>query len=806
MANDLRLPEVSTGTVPPQDRVSSAWERTGGAIEQAAGKASGLLYEASMAQTAVQSQEAALQTTKGINSAIQVIRDNPYVSPEWVKAAFGGNVPAGVRLTESTVVPGQDAPVEQDRKVIPMHEVAPHLFEQQAKVAVDNAANGIEAKGFSDKFRQAAAADVEKARQEVFDWQRAQMHADAQIRTTSQLQQAAASRNWNLYEAILNTPQNLLDVKTREELRAQLTRLKTQANVEDRLRSRDTGELNSLLADVAANKVGEAKLSAEEQLHFTTAAHARIREIEHEEDRAEKKAADARMEAFGDKVQQAVNVAAKNNVPLSSLISVTDIPVSLKFHEFTAYKNFLDSMGNRERKTDNRVWAELSDIDKNGGLSKLSRGQMMSYWPGLSEGDQRTWMDRWAKSQEGGGAAKPMFTELEDKTIDRVLEGHYKLDPKKDPDGYNTAKALAQRNLHEWKTRHPDEPLLYDTVRTELRGTTFNASADGVVFGLFGANTQKKWMNKYFAEGEARDALLTLNIGLRAARPGQTVSEQDFLDHVQKMEGEKPTVAAAWQALNPATSLDGTMRAMVHSVLINPTEMKRVDAELAAANQPANEKNRIYRIVQDMQIPQSKPAADKMAADVRAEAERKQVQAAGKELAQKRAEETSADKAAREAAARGERERFAHLPYWGQRAELDQQHAWEAQESDLHEQVRGRVYAEDYARQIAALNTGSGDPLKAPSGGARKYAVGNRQASDPVRIEMDKRIDAEVAAGRAGRRTDFDAKWSEAKGAYRKYYEANMVNEDGSVRTFAPPGFIDNMDAYLAARREGKVR
>lgn len=792
---DLKLPDIVPAG--PAPSAAGAIEQMGANVKRTAEGVGGLLHEADMAQVTTQLQEAMLQTSKGLTDKLQFIKSNPYVTPEVVKDLFGGKPPASIPLTEPQYTAGQDQPVQVPRKVIPMHEVVTDLFDAQAAAVVNNATAGVDS-GWQGHFKQAAAKDVERARAEALDWQRAQRLADAEIKTEAQLAQLAAGRNWNGYQAVLDTPQNQLSVAKREAYRANLPALRTHAVISDRLRSGSLEELTKLTQDIASNRRTQdggkdggffAELSAEEQYKYTAVAHARKEEIIREQERAEKRAAEARFEGFGDKVQAAVNESLRTGRPVSSMVSVADIPMDLKFHEFVTYKGFLDGVGTKERKTDNRVWAELSEADRSGKLATFSKADMMKYWPGLSEEHQRTWMDRWEKAVAGGGPPKPMFSDDEDKNIDAVLR-FYKFDRNKNEDEYLTAKSMLQQNLTVWRERHPGKPLDYATVRGEAAFATFNASTDvGRSWLVNDPDTPREWVQKYLPDNGATSVLLK---GIYAARPGVPVSNLTLKEHLGQMDKESTLVEEAWSALGADVSpLSGAHRAAIHSVLINPRELEQVDARLRAGNKDPNQRARVFEIVRSMAAPQGaerRAAYEKKAQEA---ADAKAVGAAGDALRAVGTAETAMQKAEREVAAAVERRRREGLPDWERRAEDYAATGFRAQEDALTAQIRARVYAEDRQAQLVEAKG--------------KAIIGQRFAEDPVRIEMDKRIAAEAAVGRADRQAAWDAQMAEARRQYRTYWEDNMRASDGSVKAFAPPGFVDSFDKWLALRKAGKL-
>lgn len=875
---NLKLPDIEPAR--PVPSAADAIDRAGSQFQQAAGVVGNALLQRDMAQVATQMQEATLQTTKGLSDTLDFIQRNPYLKPERVKALFGGKVPPDIRLSDKVATPAGE--VEQPREAVPMHEVVPFLFDQQSKATVDNAARGISEEGWQSKFRMAAAQDVERARQEALNWQRAQSLADAQIRSVSQFQQAVASRSWSTAQAILNNADFTMDVKTRETLRNEFPKMRTMAGIEDRLRyATSLDDLDKLARDIDANRVVDptkkpiienadgtfstertttwtigdkyvvmptivdgkeytpeqalqlykegkikdakafdsadaaekyaqerhnneeatregdrgafyAKLTAEEQYTLNDRIRSRKHELEAEQERAEKRAAEKRFEDFGDVVQVATEQAKLQGRPVTDFVSTANIPLNLKFHEYATYKNWLEAVSKTERKTDNRVWLELSDLDKAGKLASKSKAEMMGYWPGLSEQDQRTWMDRWAAAKSGG-SNKPLFSDTEDKTIDAVLTDFYKFDPKKNPVLFQNAKALLQKNMLVWRSKFPDQPMLWGEVLS-VGASTFNANTNlNRGWLTVDPDTQQQWTKKYFGDGDADAAMSALVLGVGAAAPGRIISVQDLQTHLDQMNQERALVSEAWSKINKAADLSGTARATVHSVLVNPAALEIIDRQLADDGKQPNQRNRIYRIVENMQIPQSVPYEQEEERKAAEDAQRRQVTAAGEELNAQNKAQTAASRAAAKAAAAVERDRWNALPYWQQRAETLEKDALQQRESEVEAQIRGRVLAEDRAAQWAEANAAG-----------RRYIVGKRFEDDPVRREMEKRIKAEVAAQRVALQNDVRMWFSGARSTYAAMLSDFQAGDPATVILFNKFG-LDSFDNYVKARREGKV-
>jgi hypothetical protein len=274
----------------------------------------------------------------------------------------------------------------------------------------------------------------------------------------------------------------------------------------------------------------------------------------------------------------------------------------------------------------------------------------------------------------------------------------------------------------------------------------------------------------------------------------------DVRDAIERgMQEERPDVEAAWKAMNPATPLSDMQRARVHSTLINTEDMKRVDAQLAREGKPATVKNRIWRIVKDMQVPQSVPLEAENEARARQEAEGAQVREAGARMREETRVQTEAEKAA----AKADRERFFKQPWWEQSAESFVQDQWAKQESALEGQVRARVFSE--LRQ--QLGGDAFYDLTHPSPGTSIVPREREQEAKntSLRGAAEARIRAEVAEGYNVRRKMYDAQMTEARRAYSKYFEA-MMGDDGAPKLVAPAGFqAVSFERWLQLRQEGKL-
>lgn len=248
---DITLPKIEPASPvrSPADNIDAA----GAAFKRSMDTVANVIGEDAKMRIAVETQEATVQGTKQLHNIVQTIQTKPYVKSKDVPALFGGQVPSSIDLTEP--VPGQpDEKKRQPRAVVPMHELAIPLFEQQAAQAVIDAGRNVTDDPWRRQFERAFARDVEAKRAEVMDWQRAQFLADAEIRSVAQFHQAMSARNYPLAEAILNGPG--MGVRQRETLRAEMPAMRTKAVVEDRLRSVQTPqEADKLIADIAGNRV-----------------------------------------------------------------------------------------------------------------------------------------------------------------------------------------------------------------------------------------------------------------------------------------------------------------------------------------------------------------------------------------------------------------------------------------------------------------------------------------------------------------------------------------------------------------------
>jgi hypothetical protein len=763
--NNLRLPEIPFGG--PNPSVADRIDRAGAQFADAANKVGEVLGDIDKAEIQVQTQEATLQAAKGVTDTLHLIKSTPYMKPEQVRGIFGGKPPPDVKLTEKVQLPG-GVEEERDREVIPTHEFVPQLFEDRARLATENAAGAISDPGWQARWKAATAADVEKARAEALDWQRAQRSTDIHVRSVAQFNQAVAARAWNRAALVLENPE--IDVKTRETLVAELPNLRTKAEVEDRLRSGDPEELERLAQDLAGNNFEHAKLPADQQRQYAAQVRERKREIRNEQEHVEKVENERLLEGEFDKIQMAVNESKRTGAPVSRFYSVSDIPLGVKGGQYITIKSFLDGMSQKERKTDNNVWLRLEEMDRQGKLATLTPAEMKQYWPGLSDEHQRTWMDRWSKAR-AGGPGKSMFSEVENGVINDVLT-FYKFDPKNKPDEFNIVKSLAQQNLIEWRKNHPQEPLLFNTALVELGTTLFNAKSDPV----FSDGTAREWFRDNLKDPTT---VAALSIGIKARKGGAPVTMLDIQQAAKEMQESRPIVEKAWADLNPndETPLTEGEEAVIHSILTNPVDLEKVDAQLRASKHPVNPVTRIYRIVANRQPEQNQARATKIAERRLEEKRQEEVRAAGSADKSRRDEILAADSAAAKRMTEGEKAAFRAKPTWEQKAILATDEEFAFQEDFLTDQIRARIYAEDYAAQGFVPGT--------------RAKLGQRRADDPVRVEMDRRAAAEAAAGREERKRAFEARQVEARDAYRRYWESQMVNDDGSTKVFAPPGFLE---------------
>jgi ABC-type sulfate/molybdate transport systems ATPase subunit len=800
--NNLALPEIVPAAPVNWDAAANARLGVGQKMVQATDTWDQTISDRERAATSVQAQEATLQTQRGLDDLKQFIKSNPYLSQEQVKALFPNGAPEGLRLTQKTASQDGQSMTDEDRPVIPMHEVAPYIFEQQAKRITESATQQISGFGWQERFRQAAAADTEKARVDVMDWRTAQFMADMHIQTMAQLQQAAGARAWDTYQTILDNPHNMLDVKAREELRANLPRLRTKATIDDALLSRDPATLNDLLAKLDVNEVGGAKngfyaaLTSDEQVHYQTMAYRRLHEAQNEQDRAERRAEEKRFEAFGQQVMAGVAQSQQTGEPLSKYVSIADIAKSdIKATEKQHWMNFLAAMGNKERQTDPGTWLELDNLERTGKLGDLTPAQIYSYGPRLSDQHFREWMDRWAKAK-GPNGSKPIISEREDKIVDQVLTNEYHFDQKKDGSTFNAAKAELKRNLEVYRKANPDKELDYSRIASQAALFSFNGDKSGSLFGLLGATDEKSWWKKFASAGDARATALTLITGLHDAVPGRMVSDRDLLTHFDQMEQERPEVENAWKRMI-RTPIDGTARAAIHVQLVDPNKRAVLDQELATLDhKEPTQQNRIWRAIKDMQPPQDLGFEAQNTAKATAEAKARDTQAAGAEMhaeQQKSAAEAKAAKKAREDAEMSK-------PQWEREVDTYAKTEWASEDAAFEGQIRARVYAEDRADQLARAK-GRGFM------GGDAAIIGRRFADDPVRIEMEKRIRAESAVSYVTRRGEFDAQMAETKRAYERYFKSKAYDESGAPRTVLGVPMHDALpfEQWLEARRQGKL-
>jgi hypothetical protein len=797
---DLALPRIDEAAQPVRSAANEI-DVAGAKFANAADKTANVLAEHDKAKISVQTQEATLRATKGLDTLMHAIQSNPDVDPDnflgnkgvTIEQYFGGEVP-GLAPALVEPVPGQEGKTQR-KKVVKMADIAPQIFDHASGIITSAAAGSIEEAPWQRNFARAMEKDVEAKRVQMLDWQKGQYLRDAEVMSEAQLKRAGDAQNWNLYRAIIDNGSNGMDSAKRVAYREQLPYLVTEANISNRLKSRDPEELDKLRDSIMANEVSKdpehdggfaTKLSPQQQAQLGNLVSTRKMEILHENEWQRKVAQEKLVEQTVENMQWAYDTAQKQNVPISSIFSISDIPYGTGQH-FENLKRFYDSLQKPPRtESDSGAWLALSGKEKDGTLAAMSKAEMMAYWPYLTPEHQRTWMDRWANAKAGG---KPPFSSEEYKLMDAYLRSKG-FDEKKDENAFNTQKALLEQNLLVWRKRNPSAILNYNLLKSEA-ASTFNQPETH----FWQSSKTSNWVKNNLADSDTESALA---VALGAVTPGKVVSVQDLATHAAQMEKESPQVEEAWTAYNPAQALTGTQRAIVHGMLLLNEKTGRVDNQLTDQGITPSPKARIQQIVRNMQIPQSREQAAKNAADAEAKAKGQQTRASGERQNAAYTSEmfyaTAEEKAARQA----EREAYLKLPEWQQRATTMEKDEVQSSDDALYAQVIGRLKSEDLATQ--RLNA-KGKGFR----GQDAAILGDRFPDDPVRKAMEQRARDEVKRDGASARQAIQEKYGLAKERYAALKADFDRGDPETVALFNKHG-LDRFSTFIDLWMKGTVR
>jgi hypothetical protein len=729
---------------------ANAIDRAGARFKQAADDVAGVLGEIEKAEVVAQTQEATLQTTKGLNDALHLAKSEPYVTPERVKELFGGQVPDGIDLTEP--VPGQaDDAVRQARAVVPMHEIIGDVFERQSAAVVETAARNVKAPGWQKRFRDAAAVDVERARAEALDWQRAQRLADVEIRTTSQLQQAEASRNWALYETILDTPENHLNVKLRETLKANYPRLRTKAAIDDRLRGAETPEeIDSLLADIAGNRTPTeqdpdapfmTKLTPEEQYQHTVTARARKGEIINDMLAAAKRQKEEYFQGVADAVEQEIAARAQGRSTGFNIAAVDGS--KMDFDKFMDLKRALEAKP--DRVTNNEVYYRISNMPKD----VLRNANLLQYADDL---DQEDWEEvvgwqRAARKDDGAGPKQqgPVPGWLRDEG-ERWVSGVLELDPKKNPAQqreFNEAMGRLLKAVAPLYRKDPDRDWTYNDIAP-------------VAVQLF--HDHKK------VRQSARAVLVT---ALESS--GANATDAALAAAEKQIKTDAPLVDKAFRRYHGDDKPTDEFRALVHGELLS--DLDHIREQLVAQKMnPDDRGNQIHRAVQNLARLES--------AEYAAQVEQDEVKERSRTEANTKSEKMNAEADAKRAVeAKAEQARRTKMPDWERQAEVMEKRALAASDAQERERARARF--------------GSG------------ASMGSFRIGPPVST-ADVQALREVERTREERHGAIRIQMERDRAAYREFTE-NVKAGDSVAKHLFETLYLDNFEKYVKLRREGKV-
>lgn len=641
---DLTLPKIEHTT--PGASAAGAWDKAANAIEGAATKVGQPIAEDARAQIIANQQEATIQATKGLNDALHVIRSNPYVTPEQLKQYFGGSVPEGVDLTEP--VPGSATGERQDRKIIPMHEVAPALFDRQASVVTTAATQQIKETFWQKHFQDAVAKDVESTRSEMLNWQRAQRLADAEIRSVAQYEQMMKDGRFDIAEAILNNAQFTMGVQTREKLIAAHPQAVTEAKINNRLGAVQTVEqIDQLTSEIRKRSLGP--LDQEKELQYLGKARTMRHEIITQAWTARQHAIEFAWQSEAMKVHAAIAEADKTpGTSPQTYYKVSQIPSTIALptgetvpfpHEhYMALKHALEADPKRAT-----VWEVYNKI----ALLPQERLKLLN--PILHRGDladpEYKQVTEWVRAAQEGGRSP--LTKEDHENASRYVKDFLNIDPKDKGNDFNLALGRTLQAIYNYKSSpsYDGKPVFYQQIGT-IASANFRETG-----------------------GKAKDQTTgILTAGLTAA--GVAVTDERLRVERKAIEDESKLVDDAYHNLwsDKGIILDekpsDEIRAQVRAWLIIPSRLAAIKDEITKRGGNAEDKaTQVKFIINHLRPPESEPYKQQVEADETQRAAREQV---SKEAAKQKAE-VEAKKAVE---AQAEKARIDAMPVW-ERASYD---------------------------------------------------------------------------------------------------------------------------------------
>ncbi len=414
MAN-LKLPDIEPARS-FKGAEAQAIEGAGAAFDKAMQSVARIPYELDKARLIAETT-AASDKLLPINRLKNLPAAEPTLTPKRVQELFGGEVPPEVRLTERITGPdGKE--VERPRSTIPTHEVYPQLFERTAQVAMANAKAAISSPGWANRFEQAAKADIEKARQEAYDFTIAQHRQEMKAKGVARADELLSTGQFKSLEALFNQPEWGWTPAEQEKALAEIPKQKTDWNIRQVLQFGSEDNLREARAAVLTNEGAPivGKLSPTEQMAYTKLIDGQLADIE----KARYQGVYAK---FAEPLIQIRNLPpAQRRAAL--LQSGWRLPEGhgLKPEDATSLQNLADKLLAKEDVQDNiPLYVSLAE---NGWkkLKGLTREEMVAVTTNFSDERARELARIWGDLQEPGGKPPPSLTPVESGDLDAVLE------------------------------------------------------------------------------------------------------------------------------------------------------------------------------------------------------------------------------------------------------------------------------------------------------------------------------------------------------------------------------------------------
>lgn len=358
----MRLPEIDTVGVGPAPDVAAPYRSFD---KMAQTMAEGFrAYGQEVIKT--QTQRAAVDLAKGLNSLQQEIEANKFVTTKYVKEKLGDAyesldpaVKAQLTTTGLDLTTGKIT--QFDREDIPTWVVADAIFDAQAKNLLDKSAQNIQVGGWAEEFKANAAVDVLQRKARVNERQIGAMHAYLTEEQTGHALDLVNAGDPDGARAVVNSSR-VMDAAYKEKVLDHIAKVEQLTPVYDAIRRQDYGTMAEMVGKL--NDPREfTKLAPAERTAFSERLKAEIKQFKTAADDAQKKAFKANADAawnnlFG--IVRAGGTPSYRDIPPPSLDPLQGGMDPTEQKAMMAWVD--DRKKGIETKTDLNLYAALTDM------------------------------------------------------------------------------------------------------------------------------------------------------------------------------------------------------------------------------------------------------------------------------------------------------------------------------------------------------------------------------------------------------------------------------------------------------------